>query len=208
MCIEFYDQTPTDYDMITNSSFLKTGTILTLLIRSYFGPGFIPRGEGYLDPLTTSLTLSCTNIKFCKVSEIHFKVSENKRLVKNILYSCHGNHKLHGGKIIFILPGLKQGLFQVAHDTLQHSILHLFSPNSPPPPKSQKASKKLKKKFGQISNSKFPHFLPPPCFRAKFQILLSPPPPSGHYQSYISQNLVFRTYAYPNLSRKNHKGLT
>ena len=133
MCIEFYDQTPTDYDMITNSSFLKTGTILTLLILSYFGPGFIP---------TTSLTLSCTNIKFCKVSEIHFKVSENKRLVKNILYGCHGNHKLHGGKIIFILPGLKQGLFQVAHDTLEHSILHLFSPNSPPPPSNHKRHQK------------------------------------------------------------------
>ena len=102
MCIEFYDQIPTDYGMIINSSFLKTGTILTLLIPSYFGPGFIPRGEGYLDPLTTSSTLSCTNIKFCKVSQIHFKVSENKRLVKNISHGFHGNHKLHGGKIIFM----------------------------------------------------------------------------------------------------------
>ena len=103
MCIEFYDQTPTDYGMIINSSFLKTGTILTLLIPSYFGPGFIPRALYLaLYPLTTSSTPSCTNIKFCKVSEIHFKVSENKRLVKNILYGFHGNHKLHGGKIIFM----------------------------------------------------------------------------------------------------------
>ena len=83
ICIEFHDQTPTDYGMIIiNSSFLKNGTILTLLIPSYFGPGFTPRGEGYLDPHTTSSTLNCTNIKFCKVSEIHFKVSENKRSVK------------------------------------------------------------------------------------------------------------------------------
>ena len=83
MCIEFYDQTPTDYGMIINSSFLKTGTILTLLIPSYFGPGFIPRALHLaLYPFTTSSTTSCTNIKFCKVSEIHFKVSENKRLVK------------------------------------------------------------------------------------------------------------------------------
>ena len=48
MCIEFYDQTPTDYGMIISSSFLKTGTILTLLVPSYFGPGFIPRALYYL----------------------------------------------------------------------------------------------------------------------------------------------------------------
>ena len=29
---------------------------------------------------------------------------------------------------------------------------------------------------------------------------------SGHYQSYISQNFVFKTYAYPKLSRKTLGG--
>ena len=36
-------------------------------------------------------TLSCTNVKFCKVLEIPFKVSENKMLVKNLLFGYHGN---------------------------------------------------------------------------------------------------------------------
>ena len=31
-----------------------------------------------------------------------------------------------------IFPELKQGLFQVVSDTSEHSILHLFSPNSLP----------------------------------------------------------------------------
>ena len=42
-------------------------------------------------PPTISSTLSCTNIKFCEVIEIPFKVLENKRLVKNLLYGYHGN---------------------------------------------------------------------------------------------------------------------
>ena len=54
---------------------------LILLIPSYFGPILYTKG-GYLDPPTISLTLSCTNVKFCKVLEIPFKVSENKKSVK------------------------------------------------------------------------------------------------------------------------------
>ena len=42
-------------------------------------------------PPTISSTFSCTNVKFCKVLEIPFKVSENKKLAKNLLYGYHGN---------------------------------------------------------------------------------------------------------------------
>ena len=64
--------------------------ILTLLIPSYFGPTLYTK-RGHLDPPTISSTLGCTNLKFCKVLEIPFKVSENTRFVKNILYGYHGN---------------------------------------------------------------------------------------------------------------------
>ena len=40
---------------------------------------------------TISSTLGCTNVKFCKVLEIPFKISENTRFVKNLLYGYHGN---------------------------------------------------------------------------------------------------------------------
>ena len=50
----------------------------------------------------------------------------------------------------------------------------------------------------------FPHFLPSPCFGAKFQILLCLL--SSHYQSHISQNFVSKTYPCPKLSRENHRG--
>ena len=40
------------------------------------------------------------------------------------------------GKIV-ILSGLKQEIFQVVPDTSEHTILHLFWPNSFPPPPPQ-----------------------------------------------------------------------
>ena len=48
-------------------------------------------GRGHLEPPTISSTLGCTNLKFCKVLEIPFKVSENIRFVKNLWYGYHGN---------------------------------------------------------------------------------------------------------------------
>ena len=68
-------------------------SILTLLIPSYFGPTLYTKdgGGGDLDPSPISSTLSCTNIKFRRVLEIPYKVSENKRLVKKLLYGYHGN---------------------------------------------------------------------------------------------------------------------
>ena len=48
-------------------------------------------GGGHLDPPTISSTLGCTYLKFCKVLEIPFKVSENTRFVKSLLYGYHGN---------------------------------------------------------------------------------------------------------------------
>ena len=67
-------------------------SILTLLIPNYFGPTLYDKeGGGYLDPTTISTTLSCTHGKVCKVLDIPFKVSENKRLAKNLLYGYHGN---------------------------------------------------------------------------------------------------------------------
>ena len=64
--------------------------ILTLLISSYFGPTLYTK-RGHLIPPTISSTLGCTNVKFCKILEIPFKVSENTRFVKNLLYGYHGN---------------------------------------------------------------------------------------------------------------------
>ena len=49
------------------------------------------QGGGHLDAPTISSTLGCRNLKFCKVLEIPFKVSENTRFVKNLLYGYHGN---------------------------------------------------------------------------------------------------------------------
>ena len=43
-------------------------------------------GGGHLDPPTISSTLDCTNLKFCKVLDIPFKVSENTRFVKNLKF--------------------------------------------------------------------------------------------------------------------------
>ena len=97
--------------------FLYFMNTLTLLIPSYFGPTLYTKGVGggggHLDPPTISSTLDCTNLKFCKVLDIPFKVlentrfvknlkfckvldipfkiSENTRFVKNLLYGYHGN---------------------------------------------------------------------------------------------------------------------
>ena len=65
--------------------------MLTLLIPSYFGPTLYTKGGRSSGPPTISSTLGCTNLKFCKVLEISFKVSENTRFVKNLLYGYHGN---------------------------------------------------------------------------------------------------------------------
>ena len=68
--------------------------MLALLIPSYFGPTlYTKRGGGGSSgpPTTISSTLSCTNLKFCMVLEMPFKVSENTRFVKNRLYGYHGN---------------------------------------------------------------------------------------------------------------------
>ena len=66
-------------------NFSHTIKQLTLSIPSHFGPTLYTKEWGVSGPPpTTSSTLSCTNIKFCKASEIPFKVSKNKRLVKKI----------------------------------------------------------------------------------------------------------------------------
>ena len=46
---------------------------------------------GSSGPPTISSTLHCTNLKFCKVLDIPFNVSENPRFVKNLLHGYHGN---------------------------------------------------------------------------------------------------------------------
>ena len=61
--------------------------ILTLLVPSYFGPTLYTKTP----PRTISSTLDCTNLKFFKVLDLPFKVSENTRFVKNLLYGYHGN---------------------------------------------------------------------------------------------------------------------
>ena len=47
--------------------------------------------RGASGPPTISSRLGCTNVEFCKVLEISFKVSENARFVKDHLYDYHGN---------------------------------------------------------------------------------------------------------------------
>ena len=69
-------------------------TTLTLPITSYFGPTHYTKGGGggvISIPSTISSTLTCTNVKFCKLLEIPFKVSESQRLVENFLYGYHGD---------------------------------------------------------------------------------------------------------------------
>ena len=48
-------------------------------------------GGGSSGPTTISSTLDCTNLKFSKVLDKPFKVSENTRFVKILLYGYHGN---------------------------------------------------------------------------------------------------------------------
>ena len=52
------------------------------LYQAILDPHFISRGGGSSGPPTISLTLDCTNLKFCKVLDIPFKVSENTRFAK------------------------------------------------------------------------------------------------------------------------------
>ena len=49
-------------------------------------------GGGVIWSRTISSTLDRTNLKFCKVLDIPFKISENTRFVKNLLYGYHGNY--------------------------------------------------------------------------------------------------------------------
>ena len=46
----------------------------------------MPGGGGLSGAPTISSTLSCTNVKFCKVLEVPSKASEIEGLVKNLLY--------------------------------------------------------------------------------------------------------------------------
>ena len=87
--------------------------------------------------------------------------------------------------------------------THKNTIFYTFS-DQVHSPQSSKSTKKVKKLYFLENFKQFPHFLPSSYFGAKFQILLCPL--SGHYRSYISQNFVFKTYAYPKLSRKNLRG--
>ena len=73
-----------------------------------------------------------------------------------------------------------------------------------PSPQSSKSTKKVKKLYFWTNFKQFPHFLPSLYFGAKFQILLCLP----HYRSCVGENFVFKTYAYPTLSRKNVRGST
>ena len=65
--------------------------ILTLLIPSYFGPTLYTK-EGHLDPPPHYLISTWLyKPQILQVLEMPFKVSENTRLVKNLLYGYHGN---------------------------------------------------------------------------------------------------------------------
>ena len=87
--------------------------------------------------------------------------------------------------------------------THQNTLFYAFS-DQIHPPQISKSTKKLY--FWTNLNSSL-IFLPSPSsyFGAKFQILLYSPIRS--LSSYISQNFVFKTYAYPKLSRKTLGGV-
>ena len=59
---------------------LQLSARLTLLIPSYFGPTLYTKGGG------GGGEGGHPDLKFCKVLEIPFKVSENTRVVENLLY--------------------------------------------------------------------------------------------------------------------------
>ena len=88
--------------------------ILTLLIPSYFGPTFYIKGGGSSGPPISS-TLCCTNLKFCKVLQIPFKISENTRFVKSLLYGYHGNCLITWSfSIIIVKTSMKNRYFSNA----------------------------------------------------------------------------------------------
>ena len=72
------------------STFVCILTLEPFLYHAISDPHFIQRGSS--GPPTISSMLGCTNIKFCKLLEMPFKVSENiVRFVKNPFYGYHGN---------------------------------------------------------------------------------------------------------------------
>ena len=74
------------------SQIWKRLPLLTLVIPSYFGSTLYARCLwGVIWTPTISSTLDCINLKLFKVLDIHSKVSENTRFVKNLLYGYHGN---------------------------------------------------------------------------------------------------------------------
>ena len=72
-----------------DSTFVCILTLEPFLYHAISDPHFIPRGV--ICTPTISSMLGYTNIKFCKLLEIPFKVSENTRFVKNLFYGYHGN---------------------------------------------------------------------------------------------------------------------
>ena len=67
-------------------------TFKPFLYQAISDPHFIQGGGGgVIWTPTISSTLDCTNLKFCKILDIPFKVSKNTRVVKIFLYGYHGN---------------------------------------------------------------------------------------------------------------------
>ena len=99
---------------------------LTFLYQAISDPHFIPMGgggAGIWTP-TISLALNYTNVIFCKLSEIPFEVSENKRLVKNLLYGCHGNYLITlCFSPIIVKMFIKTGNFQMLPETTNFKAL-------------------------------------------------------------------------------------
>ena len=79
---------PSNLASLITSSSLQNCIIPSWLFRTHT---LYQGGKELSGPPTISSTLSCTNLKFCKVLKMPFKVSENRRLVKNTLYGYHGN---------------------------------------------------------------------------------------------------------------------
>ena len=105
---------------------------LTLLIPNHFGLHFIPREgvSGHPPPPTISSTLSRTNVKFCKVLEKPFKVSENKRSVKDLFYGYHGNCLITWCFSLTIVQMImKNRYFQMLPETTNFKVLNKTSCN-------------------------------------------------------------------------------
>ena len=95
--------------------------------------------------------------------------------------------------------GQRQGIFSGCPCHIRILYFTLFLTKFTPLPKCQKAPKNL---YFRTNFKQFPGFYPFPLTILGLSFKLYNAPLSAHYRNYISQNFVFNTYAYSELSRR------